>query len=45
MQQIKKIEKKIFILECILCIEMNKKFLYKIVRKTDIKNVTKFFFN
>ena len=41
LHQLKKIEKKI--LERILFIEMNKKVPHKIVRKIDIKNVTRFF--
>ena len=36
-----KIEKKL--LYCILYIEINKKIPHKIVRKIDIKNVTRFF--
>ena len=31
------------IMECILYIEMNKKVFHKIVRKTDIKNITSVF--
>ena len=37
--------KKLKKLDCILYVEINKKFPHKIVQKIDIKNGTRFFFN